>query len=548
MLEYRKKLRGALVAASVIGAALPIAALIAPATPAWAVPSGGPVIFDTMKPGLDGGQMQSSEYVGRAYGYLLEHSLFPWNNDVAVLGTAGGSDSGPCSAMTGDAAQVNGAQATYYDGAQDIDAFFHEVESGVLRPRMIHIVEAGGCADGSDASEEDVYAANAQRIADYVNGGGALFANGQSYEWLTRLLPDLTVTPYLNPNNNFGSSRTPAGFEAFPDPPPLNDFGSPEYQYFGGSFGNLREFTTGGAGATMLGSPAVSLFRVLQATATTPHRVGETALVETDVVDGTGAPRANVGVALTWRSGPNPTLSMHTTTDQFGHASFEYSSSVPGTDELWVNADFSPNVTQTDIVTVVWDGLPSNPQPVFVPPPPVAPVPPAPAAPSAPLVPASAGPRPAASPVLVPGFLGLHTVVNGQTVTVPSAAPRGPAVGVAATATGSGSWTTDAAGNVAVAGAAANHGSLAGMRLNAPVSAISATATEQGYLLVAGDGGVFAFGDAVYHGSLAAQRLNRPIIGITPTASGGGYYMVAADGGVFTVGDARFSGSMATHR
>ncbi len=67
--------------------------------------------------------------------------------------------------------------------------------------------------------------------------------------------------------------------------------------------------------------------------------------------------------------------------------------------------------------------------------------------------------------------------------------------------------------------------------------------TTQGYLLGAADGGVFAFGAAHFAGSLAGLRLNAPVAGIT-AAPGGGYWLVGSDGGVFALGGAPFDGSL----
>ncbi len=116
---------------------------------------------------------------------------------------------------------------------------------------------------------------------------------------------------------------------------------------------------------------------------------------------------------------------------------------------------------------------------------------------------------------------------------------------VAATASPDGGlWLVDAAGRVLAAGAADDHGDLAGEALNLPVVGIAATASGDGYWLVASDGGVFAFGDARFHGSTGNLTLNEPIVGMAPTASGDGYWLVASDGGVFAFGDAPFHGSM----
>ena len=88
------------------------------------------------------------------------------------------------------------------------------------------------------------------------------------------------------------------------------------------------------------------------------------------------------------------------------------------------------------------------------------------------------------------------------------------------------------------------HGSLGGLRLNAPVRTIVGTASGAGYYIFALDGGVFAFGDARFRGSLGGLRLNGPVVDGALTASGNGYYMVGDDGGVFAFGDAPFRGSL----
>jgi hypothetical protein len=89
-----------------------------------------------------------------------------------------------------------------------------------------------------------------------------------------------------------------------------------------------------------------------------------------------------------------------------------------------------------------------------------------------------------------------------------------------------------------------NFGSLAGHRLNQPISAAATTPDGRGYWLVARDGGVFSFGTAQFAGSLANIRLNQPVVAMAGTPSGRGYWMAASDGGVFALGDARFLGGL----
>jgi hypothetical protein len=111
-----------------------------------------------------------------------------------------------------------------------------------------------------------------------------------------------------------------------------------------------------------------------------------------------------------------------------------------------------------------------------------------------------------------------------------------------------GYWLTATDGGVFSFGTAGFHGSLGGVRLNAPIVGLAPTPSGRGYWLVGADGGVFSFGDASFFGSTGAIRLNQPVVGIAPTPTGRGYWLVARDGGVFSFGDARFHGSLGAIR
>jgi putative peptide zinc metalloprotease protein len=163
--------------------------------------------------------------------------------------------------------------------------------------------------------------------------------------------------------------------------------------------------------------------------------------------------------------------------------------------------------------------------------------PPAPATGAHPAQVATAPEGPVAIPASSPASSPLavaFTSVGGSTVT--------------STPGGRGYWLVKPNGGVSSFGDAGFYGSVAGIRLAAPVVAITATHDGRGYWLVGADGGVFTFGDAGFYGSVAGIHLNQPIVAITPTTDGRGYWLVGADGGVFTFGDAGFYGSVADIR
>jgi hypothetical protein len=119
-----------------------------------------------------------------------------------------------------------------------------------------------------------------------------------------------------------------------------------------------------------------------------------------------------------------------------------------------------------------------------------------------------------------------------------------PVVGLAPTSDNHGYWEVAADGGVFAYGDARFFGAPTGHPLSAPVVGMAATADAKGYWLVAADGGVFAYGDARFFGSMGGRPLSAPVVGMAATADAEGYWLVAADGGVFAYGDARFFGSM----
>ncbi len=106
-----------------------------------------------------------------------------------------------------------------------------------------------------------------------------------------------------------------------------------------------------------------------------------------------------------------------------------------------------------------------------------------------------------------------------------------------------GAWLVTASGSITTVGTAQNFGSLANVKLTAPIVGMATTQDGQGYWLVASDGGVFSFGDAGFYGSAGNLDLVAPIVGMATTQDGQGYWLVASDGGVFSFGDARFWGA-----
>ncbi len=118
-----------------------------------------------------------------------------------------------------------------------------------------------------------------------------------------------------------------------------------------------------------------------------------------------------------------------------------------------------------------------------------------------------------------------------------------PIIGSAALPGGNGYWLLGLDGGVFAFGSAKFFGSTGSLHLNAPIVGMASTPDGGGYWLVGSDGGIFSYGDAQFYGSTGAMRLNKPVVGMAADGATGGYWLVASDGGVFAF-NAPFFGSM----
>ena len=122
--------------------------------------------------------------------------------------------------------------------------------------------------------------------------------------------------------------------------------------------------------------------------------------------------------------------------------------------------------------------------------------------------------------------------------------PRHKVVGLVPTGSGRGYWLVTAGGQVLAFGTARHLGDRLAQP-GSPVVGLAPAPDSHGYWLAAADGGVYAFGTALFAGSLAGQRLDEPVTAIDAAATGVGYYLVTRDGAVHTFGGAPFAGSSA---
>lgn len=207
------------------------------------------------------------------------------------------------------------------------------------------------------SSTEDIFTANAEKIADFVNGGGGLFANFGSYGWLTALLPQAV---YNNGGCNGGPEATTDG---------IADFGLSNtlvaacwHGYFTGNVGTLktlvdypypsasdsRKSVSIGGGSVSLPSSFILSYSPQQ------PRAGEPITITATAQTLAGVPQAGVTVSMTVSSGPDSGQTFTATTDSNGIANITVNTASQGTAVYTASATVN-GVVKVVSITVSWD-------------------------------------------------------------------------------------------------------------------------------------------------------------------------------------------------
>jgi hypothetical protein len=529
--------------------------------------AGGPMILDGTDAGYhgtsSGGVPQGTWlYNAKAYDVLMDNASAGTPNTVAVIGAADSTaTSNNCGAGAHWAAAYNSFTATYYDGATAINTFFTDLDAGNVHPRIIHIVDSICSSNALQGAEETVITNNRFVLADFVNGGGGLFAQYSTYGWLSALLPTATFSGTAG----FTPHLTAAGQAMFPGLTD-SDIAAMYHGKFGGTFAPLEVLADEAGQNIIIGGTSVTLpSNVALAASPTPQYIGSDSTVTATVLDGNLAPVAGQAVTFSITGGPNAGRTASGTTDANGKATWTYTSASTGTDDLKVETTISSSL-KSATATLVWN---TGPTPTLT-----CPTPDegrvgivygltctATGGSGTSTWTISAGSVPNGLSLSGAGKIsGVPTMPGTYTFTVkvtaagasatreltivvkPSSAASRP---IASTPSGNGYWVVTEDGGVFSFGDAQFHGSAKNTKPNSPIVAIVASPTGGGYWLVGKDGGVFAYGDARFHGAAANLALVGPVDGIVATPDGHGYWLVAEDGGVFAYGSAQFFGSAA---
>ena len=164
------------------------------------------------------------------------------NKTVYVLGSTNGGGTtdaydAATSAFTQSSLVGAGWTIAYVDGAAAITSFLQGGAAGAGLIMMDSGVNVGG---GITAAEIAAVSANASFLNSFVGAGGGLFSQANGYDWLSALLPNVTV----NDLQTTGLSLTAAGGAAFPGLTNADLSAGPYHENFT-NIGNLPVLATG---------------------------------------------------------------------------------------------------------------------------------------------------------------------------------------------------------------------------------------------------------------------------------------------------------------
>lgn len=165
---------------------------------------GGPIVLDGMDPVCHAAYGENTDqYIAKVLKSVYDQSQIPGNNGkIFILGS--GSVPGGCGGnwntllSTKFLSQFTTAPAVEFISTEsELNTFFN-TGLAASAPRMLWIPDDWS-RSGAIGS---IFTTNAEKIADFVNSGGGLFASHNSYGWITALLPSATY------NNGGCNGRT----------------------------------------------------------------------------------------------------------------------------------------------------------------------------------------------------------------------------------------------------------------------------------------------------------------------------------------------------
>ena len=323
---------------------------------AAATSGGGPIVLDGMDPVCHSGYESTGQYIARVLKKVHDGSSNPSNGHIAVLGSNGGMNS--CGAawvtkLTEYTSEFSSAPIfDFYTTDAQISAFF-DTTINSAQPAVLWIPDNWS----RSASKETLFTVNAEKIADFVNSGGGLFANNGTYGWLTALLP---TAVYNGGGCNGGPEATTDG---------VSDFNLTNtivaacwHGYFTGSVGTLKtlvDYPYPTASSTRksvsIGGGSVSLpssFTI--AVSPSSPNAGEDITITATAQTISGVPQTGVTVTISVSTGPDAGSIFSAITDSSGIATIVIRTSATGTAVYTATATVN-GVSKTVSATVLWN-------------------------------------------------------------------------------------------------------------------------------------------------------------------------------------------------
>jgi hypothetical protein len=323
---------------------------------AYATTGGGPIVLDGMDPVCHSGWESTGQYIAKVLKKVHDGAVNPNNGHIAIVGSNATTTS--CGASW--ATQINtqflaqfttSPQVDFYITDAQINSFFATTVTSTP-PAVLWIPDNWSRGPATEA----IFTTNAEKIADFVNSGGGLFANMGSYGWLTALLPSAV---YNNGGCNGGPEATADG---------IADFGLTNtlvaacwHGYFTGNVGTLKTLVdypypemSDSRKSVSIGGGAVSLPSsfTLGISPENPA-AGEDLIITALAQTLAGVPQAGVTVSVTVSSGPDAGQTFTATTNSAGSATITVRTNSVGTAVYTATATVN-GVAKTVSKTVTW--------------------------------------------------------------------------------------------------------------------------------------------------------------------------------------------------
>ena len=323
--------------------------------------SGGPIVLDGMDPVCHSGGENTGLYIARVLKKVHDGATNPNNGRIAILGSNGANNSCGSSwaaKITQYVSEFTTAPGVdFYTTNAQVESFFASTITSA-QPALIWIPDNWSRSSVIEAT----FTTNAEKIADFVNSGGGLFANMGSYGWLSALLPSAT---YNNGGCNGGPDATADGVADFALSNSI--VAACWHGYFTGNVGTLKTLVdypyptaSSTRKAVSIGGGSVSLPSsfTLAISPASPN-AGEDLTITATAQTLAGVPQSGVTVTVTVSSGPDAGQTLTAVTNASGIATLTVRTNSTGTAVYTATATVN-GIAKTVSTTVTWAPAPTT--------------------------------------------------------------------------------------------------------------------------------------------------------------------------------------------